>query len=129
AENSLFGERIVEGLDLRILARNADARAVICGPEVRDLGRIEQQFGSLVEQRPHHRPRHYGGDYGAVLRRHGRNVTAGAPARRARHVLRNDIRIPGDMAAVVARESPRIDVVAPGGWSSDQKSDCVDGGG
>src|SRR5215472_9635478 len=56
AEGRPLRERVVEGLDLRVLARDADARAVVGGAEIEHLGRVEQRLGLFVEQRAHHSP-------------------------------------------------------------------------
>ena len=127
AELRLLGERIVERLDLRILARDADAGAVVGGAEIKHLGRVEQRFGFLVEQRTHHRTRHDRGDGGAVLGRDRADETRRPGAARARHVLRDDRRLAWNVAAHVARQCARIDVVAAAGRRPDEEIDILAG--
>ena len=50
-----------------------------------------------------------------------------ARARRARHVLRHDRGLAGNVAPVMARERARIDVVAAAGRRSDQEIDALAG--
>ena len=68
------------------------------------------------------RPGIEGGDDGAVLRRGGVEIAHRRHAGGARHVLHDDVRIAGDVAAVVPRQHARIDVVAAaGGIADDQR--------
>src|SRR5439155_9903514 len=60
---------------------------------------------------------------GAVLGRHGLHIGGELVAAGARHVLRHDYRVAGDVAAEFAREQPRISVVAAARRAADVEVD------
>ena len=62
-------------------------------------------------------------DSGAVLRRDVVEIIDQLERARARHVLRHDLRIAGNMAAEIARQRAAIEVVAAAGGKADQHVD------
>ena len=66
-----------------------------------------------------------GADNGAVLRRRRSRVVARPAGAGARHVLRHDGRMAGDVLADMARDRRRIEVVAAADREADQEGDSL----
>ena len=62
-------------------------------------------------------------DHGAVGRRRGGDIAHRIQARRARHVLHDDVRLARDVAADVAREHARVVVVTAARRETDDDAD------
>ena len=107
--------RIVDGLHRDVLAHDQDVGVV--GEARRraepvELARIELRVAVAAE---HAHQRHVAGemrDRGAVARRQIVEPVDGAQRSGARHVLHHHVGMAGDVAAEMAADQPRIDVVA-----------------
>ena len=111
-------EQILPVLDAGAVPGMADAE--ILG-DAAEPGEIQKIRADLLRHR--HRLGDQPGiervDHGAVGRRRGGDVAHGIQARRARHVLHDDVRLPRDVATDVARQHARIVVVATTGGKPD----------
>src|SRR5262249_39329802 len=109
AEEGLFVEQIIEGLDAGRFRDAAYADALVHVADPAELGGIEP-CGSVAEDRFECHRICEGHQHAAVLRRHVIEPIRRGEATRAHHVLHHHLWIARNMAAKVASEEPRIDI-------------------
>ncbi len=117
-------QQVLEGQHLGVLAGDAHVGVAVGAADVNELARIVRGR-HVADQRLQDDPGKSGADRGAVLRRQridvaGRFVTAGA-----RHVLRHDGRVAGNVTTDIPRNQPRISVVAAAGRRADDEVDVL----
>src|SRR5262245_41708981 len=102
---------------------HADIGLVVGATEPGDLLDIEMALYS--HQRLEGNAALDGRDGTAVLRRHIGHEGDQPPPARTRHVLHDDVRLPGQMPAEMACEEPRIGIIRPSGAGTDIEVDLA----
>ena len=124
AERERFCQHVVPGLHRIGVPSRAQAHIV---GDVADPGVAAGVELKVAEQRLHGKAARHGADHAAVLGRDREDVLRGLEASRPRHVLRDHFRITRDVLAHMAREQPRIEVVAASRGEADDHRDGAAG--
>src|SRR5262249_10236448 len=109
------------------LDEGADTHLLRDAAEPGESRRRELRPLAAAEQRLEHHARRESGDRRAVLGGDVVEVVDRLEAAGARHVLRDELGVAGDMAAHMARERARIEVVAAAGAEADEERNRLAG--
>ena len=123
-DDQFVRQQVLEVLHRRILARDAHVGVAVGAADIDELARVVRRR-HVADQRLQDGAGKDGADGGAVLRRQRIDVAGGLVAAGARHVLRHDRRVAGNVAADVPRDLARIGVVAAAGRRADHDGDLL----